>query len=76
MPEGTRLVNDAMVYGEVYDDENWDNFATNWTTVEVWADLGVEKTQEPEIALPTMDITYSITAVSYTHLTLPTTPYV
>jgi uncharacterized repeat protein (TIGR01451 family) len=64
VPEGTRLVNDAMVYGEVYDDENWNNYATNWTTVEAWADLEVVKTQEPEIALPTMDITYTITVTN------------
>ncbi len=59
--EGTTLLNEAMVYGELYDHQNWNNFATNSTTVEVWADLGVEKTQEPEISLPTWDTTYTIT---------------
>jgi uncharacterized repeat protein (TIGR01451 family) len=64
VPEGTELLNEAKVYGELYDHQNWNNFATNTTTVEVWADLAVEKSQEPEIALPGQDITYIITATN------------
>jgi uncharacterized repeat protein (TIGR01451 family) len=64
VPEGTLLVNDAKVYGDVLDDENGDNLATNWTTVSRWADLEVLKTQNPEIALPGWDITYSVTVTN------------
>jgi uncharacterized repeat protein (TIGR01451 family) len=60
VPEGTRLVNDAQVYSDVFDDYNGDNLASNWTYVSRWADLEVEKTQDPEIALPGWDISYSI----------------
>jgi len=64
VPEGTLLVNDAKVYGDVLDDYNGNNLATNWTTVIRTADFAVEKTQEPEIALPGWDITYSITVTN------------
>jgi uncharacterized repeat protein (TIGR01451 family) len=64
VPEGTRLVNDARVYSDVFDDDNGDNLDYNWTYVIANADLAVEKSQEPEIALPTMDITYSITVTN------------
>jgi uncharacterized repeat protein (TIGR01451 family) len=64
VPEGTRLVNDARVYSAVFDDDNSDDLASNWTYVSRWADLAVEKSQEPEIALPTMDITYIITVTN------------
>ncbi len=64
VPEGTLLVNDAMVYSDIFDDDNGDNLVTNWTTVIRTADLMVEKTQEPEIALPGWDITYSVTVTN------------
>jgi len=65
VPEGIDLLkNDARVYSDVFDDDNGDNLVTNWTTVSRWADLAVEKTQGPEIALPGMDITYSITVTN------------
>jgi uncharacterized repeat protein (TIGR01451 family) len=64
VPEGTRLVNDAKVYADVFDDYNGNNLDSNWTYVSRWADLKVVKTQDPEIALPTMDITYSITVTN------------
>jgi uncharacterized repeat protein (TIGR01451 family) len=64
VPEGTRLVNDAKVYSDVLDDYNGDNLATNWTYVSRWADLEVEKTQDPEISLPGWDITYTVTVTN------------
>ncbi len=64
VPEGTRLVNDARVYGDVFDDDNSDDLVTNWTTVSTWADLEVVKTQDPEIALPTWEMTYTITVAN------------
>jgi uncharacterized repeat protein (TIGR01451 family) len=64
VPEGTRLVNDAKVYGDVLDDYNGNNLDTNWTTVIRTADLEVLKTQDPEIALPGWDVTYSITVTN------------
>jgi len=60
VPEGTRLVNDARVYSDVFDDDNGDNLAGNWTYVTVRADLGVEKSQEPEITLPGLEVVYTI----------------
>jgi uncharacterized repeat protein (TIGR01451 family) len=65
VPEGIDLLkNDARVYADVFDDDNGDNLATNWTTVSRWADLDVLKTQDPEIALPGWDITYSVTVTN------------
>jgi len=65
VPEGIDLLkNDARVYSDVFDDYNGNNLATNWTTVSRWADLMVEKTQDPEISLPGMDITYTITVTN------------
>jgi len=60
VPEGTRLVNDAKVYSDVFDDDNGDNLAYNWTYVTVRADLGVEKSQEPETTLPGLEVVYTI----------------
>jgi uncharacterized repeat protein (TIGR01451 family) len=60
VPEGTRLVNDARVYGDVFDDDNGDNLAGNWTYVLATADLGVEKSQEPETTLPGLEVVYTI----------------
>jgi len=65
VPEGTRLVNDARVYGDVFDDDNGDNLDTNWTTVIATADLEVEKTQEPETTLPSWEVTYTITVTNF-----------
>jgi uncharacterized repeat protein (TIGR01451 family) len=62
--EGTLLVNDVRVYSDVFDDDNGDNLRTNQTTVSAWADLEVEKTQEPPIALPTLELTYTITVTN------------
>jgi len=59
-PEGIRLVNDAKVYSDVFDDYNGNNLDSNWTRVIRTADLQVEKTQEPEIALPTQEIVYTV----------------
>jgi uncharacterized repeat protein (TIGR01451 family) len=60
LEEGTRLMNDALVYSDVFDDDNGNNLASNWTTVEVSADLAVEKTQEPETILPGLEAVYTI----------------
>jgi uncharacterized repeat protein (TIGR01451 family) len=60
VPEGTRLVNDAKVYSDVFDDDNGGNLASNWTYVTVTADLGVEKSQEPETTLPSLEVVYTI----------------
>jgi uncharacterized repeat protein (TIGR01451 family) len=65
VPEGTRLVNDAKVYGDVFDDYNGNNLDSNWTYVGRWADLEVEKTQYPEIALPTQDIVYTLKVTNH-----------
>jgi len=64
VPEGTRMVNDAQVYSDVFDDYNGNNLDSNWTYVSRWADLEVVKTQAPEIALPGWDISYTITVTN------------
>jgi uncharacterized repeat protein (TIGR01451 family) len=64
VPDGTLLVNDALVYSDMFDDNNGNDFATNWTTVLARADLEVEKTQEPETTLPSLEVTYTITVTN------------
>jgi uncharacterized repeat protein (TIGR01451 family) len=64
VPDNTVLVNDAQAYSDMFDDNNGNDVVTNHTLVSRVADLLVEKTQDPEIALPTMDITYSITVTN------------
>jgi uncharacterized repeat protein (TIGR01451 family) len=64
VPDYTVLVNDAVVTSDMFDDNNGNDVVTNHTIVNRVADLMVEKTQEPEIALPTMDITYTITVTN------------
>ncbi len=58
---GTQLQNDALVLSDVFDPNNENNFASNQTTVDAWADLSVSKVQLPEIAVPGRGITYTIT---------------
>ncbi len=43
VPEGAILENDALVYSDIFDPTNANNFATNLTTVSAWADLGISK---------------------------------
>lgn len=64
VPDYTVLVNDAQVYSDMFDDNNGNDVVTNHTIVSRVADLMVEKTQDPEIALPTWDITYTITVTN------------
>jgi uncharacterized repeat protein (TIGR01451 family) len=61
LPDYTVLVNDAQVYSDMFDDNNGNDVVSNHTIIGRVADLMVEKTQEPEAALPTQDITYTIT---------------
>jgi uncharacterized repeat protein (TIGR01451 family) len=58
--DGTTLQNDALVFGDTFDPDNGNNFATNHVTVSAYADLWVAKTQEPEMALPGQEIVYTI----------------
>ena len=60
----TVLVNDAQAYSDMFDDNNGNDIVTNQTIVSRVADLEVVKTQDPEIALPYWDITYSITVTN------------
>jgi len=57
---GTTIRNDALVYNDVFDPSNADNFTTNLITVNAWADLVVNKMQQPDIVAPMMDIIYTI----------------
>jgi uncharacterized repeat protein (TIGR01451 family) len=61
VPDYTVLVNDAQVYSDMFDDNNGNDIVSNQTIVSRVADLEVLKTQDPQIALPGWDITYSIT---------------
>ncbi|HEM62610.1 MAG TPA: DUF11 domain-containing protein, partial [Chloroflexi bacterium] len=56
----TVLVNDAQVYSNMFDNNNGNDVVTNYTIVSRVADLMVEKTQDPEIALPTQEIVYTV----------------
>jgi uncharacterized repeat protein (TIGR01451 family) len=60
VPDGTVLVNDAQVYSDMFDDNNGNDMASNQTVVSRVADLEVGKTQEPVVALPGQDVTYTI----------------
>jgi uncharacterized repeat protein (TIGR01451 family) len=64
VPDYTVLVNDAQVYSDMFDDNNGNDLSTNHLLVSRVADLEVVKTQDPEIALPTLGITYSITVTN------------
>lgn len=64
VPDNSLLVNDAQVYSDMFDDNNGNDWYSNQTVVSRVADLEVSKTQDPEIALPTMDITYVITVAN------------
>jgi uncharacterized repeat protein (TIGR01451 family)/CSLREA domain-containing protein len=58
------LVNDAQAYSDMFDNNNGNDIVSNHTVVSRVADLMVEKTQDPEIALPGWDVTYSITVTN------------
>jgi uncharacterized repeat protein (TIGR01451 family) len=64
VPDYTVLVNDAVAYSDMFDDNNGNDVVSNQTIVSRVADLEVLKTQEPEIALPGWDVTYSITVTN------------
>ncbi len=64
VPDYTVLVNDAVAYSDMFDDNNGNDVVSNHTIVSRVADLEVLKTQEPEIALPGWDITYSVTVTN------------
>jgi uncharacterized repeat protein (TIGR01451 family) len=64
VPDYTVLVNDALVYSDMSDDNNGNDLYSNQTIVSRVADLEVIKTQDPEISLPTWDITYTITVTN------------
>jgi uncharacterized repeat protein (TIGR01451 family) len=64
VPDGTPLVNDALVYSDMFDDDTGNSIVSNHTIVSAWADLEVEKTQEPEATLPGLEVTYTITATN------------
>jgi uncharacterized repeat protein (TIGR01451 family)/CSLREA domain-containing protein len=60
----TVLVNDAQAYSDMFDNNNGNDIISNQTIVSRVADLEIVKTQDPEIALPGWDITYSITVAN------------
>jgi uncharacterized repeat protein (TIGR01451 family) len=64
VPDATPLYNDAQVFSDMFDDDNGNDFSTHGLLVSRVADLEVIKTQDPEICLPTWDITYSITVTN------------
>jgi uncharacterized repeat protein (TIGR01451 family) len=64
VPDYTVLINDAQVYSDMFDDNNGNDVVSNQTIVSRVADLEVLKTQDPEIALPYWDVTYSITVTN------------
>ncbi len=43
LAEGTILENDVLVFSDIFDPDNTDNFDHNLTTVNTWADLGITK---------------------------------
>jgi uncharacterized repeat protein (TIGR01451 family)/CSLREA domain-containing protein len=64
VPDATSLHNDAQVFSDMFDDNNGNDFSTHSLLVSRVADLEVVKTQDPEISLPTWDITYTITVTN------------
>ena len=61
---GTVLENDGLVSNDVFDPDNTNNYATNHTTVDAWADLAIAKTAWPTTALPGQGITYVISVTN------------
>ena len=61
---GSSLENDALVFSDILDPNNADNFVTNLTAVDAWADLSVAKTQEPDVVLPGEDIHYTLSVMN------------
>ncbi len=64
IPDATSLHNDAQVFSDMFDDNNGNDFSTHSLLVSRVADLEVIKTQDPEISLPTWDITYTVTVTN------------
>jgi uncharacterized repeat protein (TIGR01451 family)/CSLREA domain-containing protein len=64
VPDATSLHNDAQVFSDMFDDNNGNDFSTHSLLVSRVADLEVIKTQDPEISLPSWDITYTITVTN------------
>jgi len=64
VPAATTFTNVARVYSDMFDDDNSSNMGVNDTIVSALSDLEVLKTQDPEIALPGWDVTYSITVTN------------
>ncbi len=56
---GTVLINGVQVHSAVIDHNNSNDFATNQTTVNTWADLSISKVQEKPV-LPGQMINYTI----------------
>jgi uncharacterized repeat protein (TIGR01451 family) len=64
VPDYAVLVNDAQVYSETFDDNNGNDQYSNQTIVSRMAVLEVIKTPDPEISLPTWNITHTITVTN------------
>jgi uncharacterized repeat protein (TIGR01451 family) len=61
VPSGTVLYDEALVLSDVFDPNNANDFDTNLTSVNAWADLALTKVQQPPLALPGQEITYVVT---------------
>jgi large repetitive protein len=61
VPNDTKMRNNALVYSDIFDPNNANNFAMRLVTVNTWADLAVLKVQQPQVVTPSKEITYLIT---------------
>jgi uncharacterized repeat protein (TIGR01451 family) len=60
VPSGTLLYNEALALGDTFDPNNINDFDTNSSLVDQWADLVLTKTQQPALALPGQMISYAV----------------
>ncbi len=64
VPDGTILENDALVFSDIFDNTNGNNYATNLTTVSAFADLAVTKVGEPNPVVAGELLEYTVTVTN------------
>jgi uncharacterized repeat protein (TIGR01451 family) len=64
LPAGTILENDALVFSDMFDDNNANDRATNLTMVDAWADLIVTKTDNPDPVVAGEPLEYTVTVTN------------
>jgi uncharacterized repeat protein (TIGR01451 family) len=64
VPDGMVLENGAVASSDLFDPDNGNNLAFNYTHVSAWADLSVTKVQDPPVAVIGERIRYEVTVLN------------